>query len=161
MAPNTQTAQASAPTACAGDTACADGQLCVRSQCITITANMNECDISRVRFQPNTANLTPEGQQRLDRLARCLKASQNTQLVVETTADERGSVDANMRLGESRASQITRELEQRGVSADRLSTLTVASMTMICGPGKKCTVSEGGNLLPPGKRSAGTDRQGM
>lgn len=155
---------ATVTTMCNADANCQNNQLCVRGQCTTITANMNECDISRVAFQPNTANLQPQAVQKLDRLARCLKASQNTQLVIETTADERGSLDADLRLGEARANQVARELEQRGVPANDLSTLTVASMTMICGPGKNCTVSENNALAqPPGKRSANsnTGRQGM
>jgi hypothetical protein len=51
------TSQSSSPRACSSDTDCGDKQLCIRSQCVDITADMAECGTVRVHFDFNEANL--------------------------------------------------------------------------------------------------------
>jgi peptidoglycan-associated lipoprotein len=78
----------------------------------------------RVFFALNTSVLTSEGQATLDRQAAWLKANTSVSVVVEGHADERGTREYNLALGERRATAAKNYLVSTGVDAARLSTVS-------------------------------------
>ena len=78
----------------------------------------------RVFFVLNSSVLTGEAQATLDRQAAWLKANSSTSVVVEGHADERGTREYNLALGERRATAAKNYLVSTGVAASRLSTVS-------------------------------------
>jgi peptidoglycan-associated lipoprotein len=108
------TSQSSGPRSCSSDTDCGDKQLCIRSQCVDITADMAECGTVRVHFEFNLANLEADDTGKLQRMGRCLKADHALHVTIEGNADERGTEDWNLALGDKRASAVEDYLERLG-----------------------------------------------
>ena len=65
---------AAAPDSCNVDKDCKDGHLCIRSQCVKITADLAECSLLRVHFEFNQSVLSKDDMTGLERMARCLRA---------------------------------------------------------------------------------------
>ena len=80
----------------------------------------------RVFFAYDRTDLTPEGQSVLQRQADWLRRYSNVTVTVEGHADERGTREYNLALGDRRAVTVKRFLEAGGVSPARMQTLTYA-----------------------------------
>jgi peptidoglycan-associated lipoprotein len=78
----------------------------------------------RVFFEVDQSDVTGEGQSTLDRQASWLKQYPNVALTVEGHADERGTREYNLALGERRASSIKNYLMSQGIDASRLNTIS-------------------------------------
>ncbi len=78
----------------------------------------------RVFFAYNSSALTSEAQAVLDRQAEWLKGNGSTNVVLEGHADERGTREYNIALGERRASAAKDYLVSTGVSGSRVSTVS-------------------------------------
>ncbi|MGQ0526910.1 MAG: peptidoglycan-associated lipoprotein Pal [Alphaproteobacteria bacterium] len=78
----------------------------------------------RVLFGYDRYDLSPEGQQILDRQAAWLNQYPNLNITVEGHADERGTREYNLALGERRANSTKNYLVARGVAAGRLNTVS-------------------------------------
>lgn len=76
----------------------------------------------RVFFGYDSSVLTSEGQRTLDRQAAWLKKHTNLKVVVEGHADERGTREYNIALGERRATAAKNYLVSLGVDSSRVST---------------------------------------
>ena len=126
------TSQSSGPRVCSSDTDCGDKQLCIRSQCVDITADMAECGTMRVHFEFNLANLEAEETGKLQRMGRCLKADHALHVTIEGNADERGTEDWNLALGDKRASAVEDYLERLGVSTAQLKKATFGKDHPLC-----------------------------
>lgn len=114
---------AEAVTACASDTDCADGSLCLRKQCVAITADLAECSGMRVHFEFNVATIRAEDTPGLQRMARCLRASSALHVTIEGNADERGTEEYNMVLSQKRAASVRKYLVDLGVAGGALDTV--------------------------------------
>ncbi|MBE2254538.1 MAG: OmpA family protein [Myxococcus sp.] len=123
---------AEAVTACASDTDCADGSLCLRKQCVAITADLAECSGMRVHFEFNVATIRAEDTPGLQRMARCLRASSALHVTIEGNADERGTEEYNMLLGSKRASGVEAYLQTLGVSRAQLDTISYGYERPLC-----------------------------
>lgn len=123
---------AAAPTTCARDGDCQDGSLCLRGQCVLITADLAECSTMRVHFDFNESLLKPADQQQLERMARCLRASSALHVTIEGNADERGTEEYNLALGAKRASAVERYLETLGASRTQLDTISYGYEKPVC-----------------------------
>ncbi len=74
----------------------------------------------RVQFDYNAADLRPDGRAALDNMAKCLKKNTSWRLTIEGHADERGTPEFNLSLGESRAKSIKKYLTALGVEENRV-----------------------------------------
>lgn len=78
----------------------------------------------RVFFAYDSAQLSSESQQTLERQAAWLKQYPNVNVSVEGHCDERGTREYNLALGERRAAAAKKYLVGLGVAASRLSTIS-------------------------------------
>jgi len=78
----------------------------------------------RVFFDTDSSTLNDEGQSTLGKQAQWLKQYTNINVTVEGHADERGTREYNIALGERRAAVTKRYLISQGVAANRVSTIS-------------------------------------
>lgn len=74
----------------------------------------------RVLFAVDTSTITPEGRTILDGQAQWLMTNADYRAVVEGHADEQGTREYNLALGQRRANAVREYLVSRGVPASRL-----------------------------------------
>ncbi|ALG67402.1 peptidoglycan-associated lipoprotein Pal [Beggiatoa leptomitoformis] len=77
-----------------------------------------------VFFDYDRSDIRPEGRNLLEEHARFLSANPTMTIRLEGHADERGSREYNLALGERRAESVKRMMTILGISADRLTTLS-------------------------------------
>lgn len=78
----------------------------------------------RVFYALDSSTLTTEARATLDKQAAWLKKYANTKVTVEGHADERGTREYNLALGERRATAAKNYLVAAGIPASRLSTIS-------------------------------------
>lgn len=78
----------------------------------------------RVFFALDSSSLTSEGRATLDKQTAWLKKYGSTKLTVEGHADERGTREYNLALGERRALAVKNYLTAAGIEASRLTTIS-------------------------------------
>jgi peptidoglycan-associated lipoprotein len=78
----------------------------------------------RVFFGYDQYNLSPEARGTLDRQSKWLQQYGNVTVTVEGHADERGTREYNLALGERRANAVRNYLVAQGVAAARLKTIS-------------------------------------
>ena len=78
----------------------------------------------RVFFDYDSAVLSPEGRRTLERQAEWLRLFPDHSIMIEGHADERGTREYNLALGERRASAVRDYLVALGINANRLKTLS-------------------------------------
>ena len=78
----------------------------------------------RVYFATDSVSVTGEGRQTLDRQVAFLRRYPTISLRIEGHADERGTREYNLALGDRRAQSVREYLLAQGVSANRLQTTT-------------------------------------
>jgi peptidoglycan-associated lipoprotein len=93
---------------------------------------MVECSTMRVHFEFNEANLEADDTGKLQRMGRCLKTEHALHITVEGNADERGTEEWNLALGDRRASAVEDYLERLGVSAAQLKRVTYGKDHPLC-----------------------------
>ncbi|NKD54114.1 MULTISPECIES: peptidoglycan-associated lipoprotein Pal [unclassified Haematospirillum] len=87
----------------------------------------------RVHFGFDKYTLTPEAQATLRNQAAWLKRYSSTTLMIEGHADERGTREYNLGLGERRANSVKKFLIAQGVSASRLKVTSYGKERPECG----------------------------
>ncbi len=85
-----------------------------------LTVNVGD----RVFFDFDKSDIRPDARETIDKLAVWLGANPSVTLTIEGHADERGTTEYNLALGERRASSVRDYLIALGVSANRLSTIS-------------------------------------
>jgi peptidoglycan-associated lipoprotein len=123
---------AAAEKLCSTDSDCSDKQLCIRQHCVDITDNLAECGVLRVHFLLDSAEIADADRQLLERPARCLKASHGLHVTIEGNADERGTEEYNLALGDRRATSVAKYLESLGVSQEQLKTVSYGKENPLC-----------------------------
>jgi peptidoglycan-associated lipoprotein len=78
----------------------------------------------RVFFAFDRSDITPESQQILARQADWLRRYPNVTVTIEGHADERGTREYNLALGERRAQAVKNVLVAMGIPASRISTIS-------------------------------------
>lgn len=86
----------------------------------------------RVNFGFDKYNLTTEAQQILRRQAKWLKRYSSVKLTIEGHADERGTREYNLALGERRANSVKNFLAAEGVSLKRLKIISYGKERPVC-----------------------------
>jgi peptidoglycan-associated lipoprotein len=117
---------------CAGDSECADKQLCMSAACVEIKAGLADCVMAQVYFNTDSAEIRAEDSPAVLRMARCLKADQSMKLAIAGNADERGTDEHNAELGEKRAMAVARTLQAQEVSAKQLSVVSYGDNYPLC-----------------------------
>ena len=117
---------------CTRDLDCGPKQLCIRNQCVDISANLAECGSVRVYFPLNSSDLPTDAAATLERSARCLKADLALHVAIEGNADERGTEEYNLALGDRRATAVAKHLERLGASAAQLKTVSYGKENPLC-----------------------------
>lgn len=118
---------------CTTADSCGSGASCEKGRCLrgssagtntnTTTPGEEVLDCktsSRVNYDYNMSDLTPAARSSLDTLAKCMKKNASWTLVVEGHADERGTPEYNLSLGESRAKSARKYLSALGVDDKRM-----------------------------------------
>jgi peptidoglycan-associated lipoprotein len=77
-----------------------------------------------INFEFDQYNLTSEAKATLDELAQALKANPQFAVTIEGHADERGTSEYNLALGEQRAQAAKAYLAALGVDAARIDTIS-------------------------------------
>jgi peptidoglycan-associated lipoprotein len=78
----------------------------------------------RVFFTTDSSSLDQRGTAVIDQLGAWMRQYPSTRIRIEGHADERGTRDYNIALGDSRATSIRNRLLQLGITADRLTTVS-------------------------------------
>ena len=78
----------------------------------------------RVFFETDSSALTPTAQATLDKQAAWLNRYTNYRILVEGHADERGTREYNIALGDRRANAARDYLQSRGIDASRMQTIS-------------------------------------
>ncbi|MCB9528025.1 MAG: peptidoglycan-associated lipoprotein Pal [Myxococcales bacterium] len=101
---------------------CPEGQECVGGTC---QAKVVECTAEPVYFDFDRSNIKTGQRAKLDQVAQCLNGDPNASMVVLAGhADERGTEEYNLALGERRAEAARRYLTSKGVAGNRLDTIS-------------------------------------
>jgi len=77
-------------------------------------------NLATIYFEFDRSNLTSESIAKLERAAKFLQQYPNLRFMVEGHADERGSAEYNMGLGENRAKSVKNYLAGYGIDGSRL-----------------------------------------
>ncbi|HZD25372.1 MAG TPA: peptidoglycan-associated lipoprotein Pal [Alphaproteobacteria bacterium] len=86
----------------------------------------------RVFFDFDKSELKPEARKTVERWASWLKQYPEVTVTIEGHADERGTREYNLGLGERRASAATNYLVALGVNPDRLGTISYGKERPVC-----------------------------
>lgn len=117
---------------CGKDADCAEHQLCIRHQCVAVSEGLAECRAYRIRFDFNDSQIRDSERDNLKRMARCLRADHAITVTIEGHADERGTQDYNLSLGDKRANTVAHYLELLGVSRGQLRTVSFGKEQPLC-----------------------------
>jgi peptidoglycan-associated lipoprotein len=78
----------------------------------------------RVFFQTDSSNLTPEGRNTVEGWARLMRQNPSLTAAIEGHADERGTREYNLALGERRATAARNQLVSLGIQPQRVTTVS-------------------------------------
>jgi peptidoglycan-associated lipoprotein len=118
---------------CGPDQQCQDGRCAARAAAAAPEASAECADAGAftVRFSFNEASLSGDSQAKLQKLADCLKASPAARVVAEGYADERGTAQYNVALGNRRAEAARKYLSDLGV-AGKTDTVSFGEEKALC-----------------------------
>lgn len=89
-------------------------------------------NVSDAFFDFDKSNIRPDAATALEADAQFLKANPSINIVVEGHCDDRGSAEYNMALGQRRAAAAQSFLEQQGVDASRIQTVSYGKERPFC-----------------------------
>src|SRR5262249_5169303 len=90
------------------------------------------CDAIRVHFAFDSAAIEESERAMLARAGDCLEADAKLHVVIEGNADERGTVEYNIALGQRRADAVSSYLERLGVTPLQLRTISYGKERPLC-----------------------------
>lgn len=127
-------AQSCVPVQCSEAKPCGGGMQCNQGRCTAPTtastgggtaAETLDCQKKQtIRFDFNMADLRPDAREVLDTFAKCMTKNADWRLTIEGHADERGTTDYNLQLGDRRASSVKEYLVRLGVDKARVKTIS-------------------------------------
>lgn len=130
---------------CSEDIDCGPGMMCDQGECVEekdATEISSECRpmdpasdqvvaLERVLFDFNEYDLTSDAQSKLDQNADCLQQA-SIEVIIEGHADERGTQEYNLALGEKRANAVRDYLRNLGIDTTRLRTRSKGENEPVC-----------------------------
>ena len=125
-----------APGACRADADCGSGERCDGGRCAATLSS--SCEILRVGFAFDSAQLTADAMNTLRENARCIQDRGVVSALVEGHCDERGTAQYNVALGARRAEAVRKYLADLGVKA-KLETVSFGKeLPLVSGTGEAC-----------------------
>lgn len=120
----TTTASTAEPVSrtCAIDGDCGSAELCVQNTCKPVT--LADCSGLKVQFGYDSTDINTDDQRNLDRIARCVKSKPEIKVTIEGNADDRGTTEYNIALGQRRAQAIEQYLKRLGAPSERLKSIS-------------------------------------
>ncbi len=127
------------PVACSDAKPCGGGLACDKGRCASPASGAGagagaangaggalNCDAKKltVGFDFNASDLRPDGRDQLNNFAKCMVQNSAWKLAIEGHADERGTTDFNLQLGERRAGTVRDHLTRLGVDKARMKTIS-------------------------------------
>ena len=97
-----------------------DGKSSTMRMGLTIKSSIEECRFVRVNYDFDSSTLRGDGKATLDRAVPCYQSASG-KISIEGHADERGTTEYNLQLGQRRADTVKKYLSGAGVAATRLS----------------------------------------
>lgn len=95
--------------------------------------------MANIYFDFNRHNIKKSAMKNLEKEAALLKKNPNVKIVIEGYCDERGSAEYNVALGEKRARSVEKFLKNKGVKAERMTTISYGKEKPFCsGHDEKC-----------------------
>ncbi|MBN4077223.1 peptidoglycan-associated lipoprotein Pal [Mariprofundus ferrooxydans] len=102
-------------------------------------ANASKPSATSVHFSFDSSSLDAAARATLDGYAAWLNASHGNKITIEGNCDQRGSREYNLALGQQRADSVRDYLTNRGVSANRIDTVSFGEERPACnGSGEAC-----------------------
>jgi peptidoglycan-associated lipoprotein len=98
-------------------------------------AEMNNLnfDFSPIHFAYDSTDLDAEGRATLEKAAQFLEGKKQVRLQIAGHADERGTAEYNLALGENRAKTVKKYLSQLGVDDKRIGTISFGELEPLDG----------------------------
>jgi peptidoglycan-associated lipoprotein len=124
--------KAGADKSCNADSECDAKQLCIRNKCTDISLGLAECSQLRIHFDFDKSDIKDEDKTGLERIGRCLRADQALRVTIEGNADERGTEEYNIALGQRRAGVVDEYIQRLGVSGNQLKTVSYGFERPVC-----------------------------
>jgi peptidoglycan-associated lipoprotein len=116
---------------CGADQRCQDGQCVSRDERGEVPPECADAQAFTVRFGFDQATLSSQSQQTIQKLAECVKAAPAKRILVQGHADERGTTQYNVALGNRRAEAARKYLDDLG-SAGKLETVSYGEENPLC-----------------------------
>lgn len=114
---------------CTSNADCEEGKECSpEGKCVQAAP---KCTVDTVYFDFNSFSLTSEARTTLEADAQCLEQRQGP-VTLEGFADERGTEEYNLALGEKRANSVKKYLTTLGVDSSRLKTVSYGEERPVC-----------------------------
>lgn len=89
-------------------------------------------DFPNVYFDFDRSNIKPEFEDDIDTIARTLREREDVRIIVEGHADERGTNEYNLALGQRRAQSVYDALVAEGINPDRMLTVSYGEERPVC-----------------------------
>ncbi len=106
---------------CLSDADCSEGMRCQSQKCAEIPKPV--CQLQTVNFDYNEFKLTAAARSLLDSNAECIRSKDGV-ITLAGHADERGTEEYNLHLGEKRANAVKRYLQNLGVPENKMKTIS-------------------------------------
>lgn len=103
----------------ADNPACPEGSECLSGRC---QVKVVQCSAEPVYFDFNRSNIKRNQRAALDQIAECLQQPNTADMTLAGHADERGTIEYNMALGQRRADEAQSYLTNKGVPPSKLRT---------------------------------------
>jgi peptidoglycan-associated lipoprotein len=100
-----------------------DGATSTLRSALTVKSNLSACSQFTVRFDFDSSSINSDANSLLSGKAACLQSGAS-RVRIEGHADERGTTDYNLALGQRRADAVKSFLATAGVSASRIETMS-------------------------------------
>jgi peptidoglycan-associated lipoprotein len=104
----------------------------VASQDSDASAAGKDCGVVRVHFPLDSTEIDPADKDALQKSAECLKANKALRVTIEGNADERGTEEYNLALGDRRANAVSKYLQALGASSLQLQTVSYGKNNPEC-----------------------------
>jgi peptidoglycan-associated lipoprotein len=88
------------------------------------TNDKDDCGLVRVHFDLNSSQVAESDKPSLEKAAQCLKHDNKLHVTIEGNADERGTEEYNLALGDQRARSVASYLQALGASSAQLKTVS-------------------------------------
>ncbi len=121
-----------APAAVAPEPAMVEEEVVVVEEEVVVVEEVEEVSLQDAFFEFDKSVIRPDAREALDENIRVLDANPGARVVIEGHADERGTNEYNLALGERRANAVRDYLMAGGIDPERISTISYGEERPFC-----------------------------